>query len=183
MQRILSFAARTTVACALMGVVGCGGPIRSISVTSTPSSAKVEIRKMDGTVVGQGQTPMTAGLKHGKDYTVTISLAGYQPQTIPVRSITDIDHNFDEFCGELACVMLTAAVTLGEGEYEPSSTTEFESKFEPSYIHVELKEATSLDGSDTAIYTFLTIVYENGKHQHATVEMIPASVNGNNRKR
>ena len=183
MQRILSFAARTAVACAFMGVVGCA-TMRSISINSTPSLASVEIRRMDGTVVGQGQTPMTADLEHGKDYTVTISLAGYQTQTIPVKSITD--HNFDpsRICLGALCAGPTALAggdpddlddTFDDAGIPPVTDPEY--KLNPSTIHVQLKEVTTLDGSDTAIYVFLSIVYENGRHQYAIVEMTRTSSN------
>ena len=132
---------------------------------------------MDGTVVEQGQTPMTANLEHGKDYTVIISLAGYQTETIPVKSITD--HNFDEAMFECLVLALCSLALIVAGEdpddldSSPTSNTEY--KFEPSTINVQLKEVTTLDGKDTAIYAFLTIVYEDGRHQHATIEMTPVA--------
>ena len=87
-RRLLTFATRLAVACAFMGTVGCAtiltGSSALVSINSTPSSANVEITRSDGIVVGQGQTPMTVKLGKGKDYTVTISLDGYQTQTVPV---------------------------------------------------------------------------------------------------
>ena len=44
-------------------------------------------------------------------------------------------------------------------------------------VNVSLQEVTVVDGSDTAIYAFLTMVNEDGTKQYATVEMTPASAN------
>ena len=170
MQSILSFVARIALACAFMGVVGCATK-GSISIKTTPSRAKIEIRRMDGIIVKRGLAPMTAYLEHGKDYTVTISLAGYQTQTISVKSITD-HPDLDESC--LYC-SIDLLLIFFQGVDPGFTDSDSEDKFEPSTINVQLKEVTAQNGSDTAIYALLTIVYEDGKHQHATVEMTPVA--------
>ena len=171
MQRILSFAAQIAVACAFMGTVGCAtiiqGTSAPVSINSVPGSANVEIKRSDGIVVGQGQTPMTVNLGKGKDYIVTISLDGYEPQIVPILK-GDIEIGA-AVCGNVLCTGLLGVVI------DHFSGAMY--KLEPGTINVSLKEVTALDGGDTAIYAFLTIVDEDGTQQYATVEMTPVSAN------
>ena len=166
-RRLLTFATRLAVACAFMGTVGCAtiltGSSALVSINSTPSSANVEITRSDGIVVGQGQTPMTVKLGKGKDYTVSISLDGYQTQTVPVLK---------------SGVETAAFCNLGSlPGWGVDYLTGAMYKLEPGTIKVSLKEVTALDGSGTAIYAFLTIVDEDGTQQYATVEMMTVSFN------
>lgn len=172
MRRILNPVARIAVACSVMGVGACATTtMRQISIDSTPPSANVEIRKEDGTLVEFGRTPMTADLEAGEEidyYTVTITLAGYRAEVIPVDTVFVLRNLF--------CILL--AVGIGDpdcNEIDPSFTMPNEYRFNRNTINVELKEVTTLDGRDTTIYAVLTIVGENGRRQQATVEMTPAA--------
>ena len=111
MQRILCFAGRTAVACAFMGVAGCAS-IAPVSINSYPDSANVEIKRSDGTVVAQSQPPMTIELKEGKDYIITVSLDGFEPQSVPISNGSS--------CGE--------EESSGEGEEECSGLPLFASR-------------------------------------------------------
>ena len=166
-RRLFTFAGRIIVACAFMGTVGCAtilkGSSAPVSINSTPSSANVEIKRSDGIVVEQGQTPMTVKLGKGKDYTVTIGLDGYQTETVPVLK------------GGIETVAFCNLGGIVGWAVDHSTGAMY--KLEPSTINVQLKEVTALDGSDTAIYAFLTIVDENGTQQYATVEMTPVAAN------
>ena len=165
--RLSNFAVWLAVACVLMGAAGCAtilkGTSAPVSINSTPSSASVEIKRSDGIVVGQGQTPMTVKLGKGKDYSVIISLDGYQDQTVPILKTGVETAVFGNLCvGGI-----------------PGLVVDFVSgamyKLEPGTINVSLKEVTARDGSDPAIYAFLTFVDEDGAPQYATVEMTPAA--------
>ena len=166
-HRLFTFAGRIAVACAFMGTVGCATILKGssvpVSISSTPSSANVEIKRADGIVVEQGQTPMTVKLGKGKDYTVTISLDGYQTKTVPILKGGIETAAFCNLGG-----IVGWAVDYSTGAMY---------KLEPSTINVQLKEVTAQDGSDTAIYAFLAIVDEDGTLQYATVEMTPVAAN------
>ena len=152
---------------ALLGNSGCAtilkGGSAPVSISSTPSSAYVEIKRSDGMVVESGQTPMTIKLGKGKDYSVTISLDGYQTQT---TGITKSGVETVAFCN-------AGSIPFWAVDYLTGAMF----KLEPSTINVRLTEVTAQDGGDTAIYAFLTIVDEDGTPQYATVEMTPIVAN------
>ena len=110
---------------------------------------------------------MTVKLGKGKDYTVTIGLDGYEPQTVPILK-GDIEIGA-AVCGNVLCTGLLGLLV------DHFSGAMF--KLEPNSINVQLKEVTALDGGDTTIYAFLTIVDEDGTQQYATIEMTPVSDN------
>ena len=150
-------------AIALMGMAGCAtifkGSSAPVSINSYPGSANVEIKRSDGLVVEQGQTPMTVKLSKGNDYTVAISLDGYQTQTVPILK-----------SGVETVAFCNVANLLFWG-IDYASGAMF--KLEPRSINVSLQEVTAQDGGDTVIYAFLTIIGEDGTHQYTAVEMTP----------
>ena len=154
---------------ALMGTVGCAtmlkGSSAPVSISSTPASANVEIKRRDGIVVEQGRTPMTAKLTKGKEYIVTISLDGYEPRTVPILK-GDIEFGA-AVCGNILCTGLLGLLV------DHFSGAMY--KLEPNTIKVWLQEVTAQNGGDTAIYAFLTIIGEDGTPQHSTVEMTPVA--------
>ena len=166
-RRFLTLAARTAVTCALFGALGCAtiltGTSAPVNVNSVPMGANVEIKRSDGIVVEQGQTPMTVKLGKGKDYTVTISLDGYHTQNVPVLK------------GGIATEAFCNVTNLAFWAIDYITGAMY--KLEPGSIHVSLKEVTAQNGSDTAIYAFLTIVDEDGRQQYAAVEMTPVATN------
>ena len=177
-RRLLTFAARIAVACALMGMAGCATIIKGskgpIHITSTPSDAKVEIKSGGvpgvgggGFVLAQGRTPMSIKLGKGKDYAVIISLDGYESQIIPVEK-GGLEPVAFANCLFGYCSPLPFSIDWYTGAFF---------KLEPNTINVQLREITALDGSDAAIYAFLTIVDEDGKQQLAAIEMMPISAN------
>ena len=166
-RRFLSLAARTAVACALFGAMGCAtilsGTSTPVNVNSVPMGANVEIKRNDGIVVKQGQTPMKVKLGKGKEYTVTISLDGYHTQNVPVLK-GGIET--EAFCN-------LGSLPFWAIDYVTGAMF----KLEPGSIHVSLKEVTAQDGSDSAIYALLTIVDAEGTRRHTAVEMTPAATN------
>ena len=106
---------------------------------------------------------MTVKLGKGKDYSVVISLDGYQTRT---ASVTKSGVETVAFCN-------VGSVPFWAVDYLTGAMF----KLEPSTINVQLKEVTAQDGDDTAIYAFLTIVDEDGTPQYATVEMMPVAAN------
>lgn len=114
---------------------------------------------------------MTAKLGKGKDYIVTISLDGYESQTVSVvKGDMEIA---TAICGNLICAASGIGVVGLVVDYVSGAMF----KLEPNTINVLLQEVTAQDGSDTAIYAFLTIVDEDGTPQYATVEMTPVAAN------
>ena len=168
-RRLFTFVGRIAVACAFMGTVGCAtilkGSSAPVSINSAPGSADVEIKRSDGIVVEQGQTPMTVKLVKGKEYIVAISLDGYQTQTVPIlKSGVEGAVWGNIFCGGIPGLVIDH---LSGSMY----------KLEPNTINVQLKEVTAQVGGETAIYALLTIAGEDGTHQHAAVEMTPVAAN------
>lgn len=151
------------MACALL--LGCAtvltGTTVPVSINSSPGSAKVEVKMMDGTIVEQGMTPMTATLGKDQEYTVTISLDGYQPQTIPILR--------SGFEPAACCNLPFLAPGLLGLAADHSSGAMY--KLEPSSINVMLKQVTAQGGEGSVIYAFLTVVDEGGTQYHGAVEM------------
>ncbi len=157
---------------ALMGMAGCAtlfkGSSAPVSVNSVPGGAKVEFRSSDRVLSGNvaelpvvqaGLTPMSVKLAKGKEYTVTISLEGYQTVT---RLIAKGSVETVAFCNMLN----VAAWAI---DYATGSLF----KHEPNTINVMLQKVTAMSGGDEVIYAFLTIVDEDGKQSTTAVEMTP----------
>ena len=171
-RKLFAFAGPIATACAFpfvclsfMTMAGCAtilkGTSAPVSINSTPSSASVEIKRSDGIPIEQGQTPMTVKLGKGKEYTVTITLDGYQPQTVPVLKSGL----------ETAAFCNLGSIPFWAVDYVTGAMF----KLEPGTINVSLKEVAARDESDTALYAFLTVVDEDGTPHHAAVEMTPAA--------
>ena len=82
---------------AAFALSGCatimGSPTQTIPISSAPSEAKIVIADESGVEVFSGTTPSSATLNKstgrywgGKSFTVTITKAGFKPQTIPITS-------------------------------------------------------------------------------------------------
>lgn len=77
-----------------LGINGCAtivsGSSQTLTFTSVPESATIEIKNRKGIKIHTGQTPATVNLKKGAGYfkpescQVTFSKAGYQSKTIEV---------------------------------------------------------------------------------------------------
>ena len=152
---------------ALVGMTGCAtmlkGSSASVNINSAPTGANVEIKTSNGVVINEGRTPMTAKLVKGKDYLVTISLDGYEPQTV---SILKGEVEFGTaVCGNILC---TGPLGLLVDHFSGAMY-----KLEPNTINVLLQEVTAQNGGDTVLYAFLTIIGEDGTHQYTAVEMTP----------
>jgi hypothetical protein len=165
MQNKLVCAGRIAMAFALLGTLGCAtllsGTTAPLSINSNPGSADVEIKRMDGIVVKQGVTPMTATLKKGKEYSVSISLEGYETETVAVLK-GDIETT--AFCN-LTDIAGWAIDYVTGAMY----------KLEPNTINVQLKQVTAQEGEGSVIYAFLTIADEDGTQRHGAVEMTPVA--------
>ena len=164
-RKLFACAGRIAMACAFLGTLGCAtiltGSSASVSINSSPGSAKVEIKRTDGIAVEQGMTPMTATLGKGKEYIVTISLDGYETQTV---SILKGGLEPTAFCNLFAIVGWAVDYSTG-AMY----------KLEPNSINVELKQVTAQGGEGSVLYAFLTVVDEDGRPQHGAVEMTPVA--------
>lgn len=165
MKNKLVCAGRIAMAFALLGTLGCAtllsGTTAPLSINSNPGSAAVEIKRIDGIVVKEGVTPMTATLKKGKEYSVSISLEGYETETVAVLK-GDIETT--AFCNLTDIVGWAIDYTTG-AMY----------KLEPSTINVQLKQVTAQGGEGSVLYAFLTVVDEDGRQQHGAVEMTPVA--------
>lgn len=77
-----------------LGINGCAtivsGSSQTLTFTSVPESATIEIKNRKGIKIHTGQTPATVSLKKGagyfkpESYQVTFNKAGYQSKTIEV---------------------------------------------------------------------------------------------------
>lgn len=152
---------------ALMGMAGCAtmlkGSSAPVNINSAPIGANVEIKTSNGVVITGGQTPMTTKLVKGKDYTVTISLDGYEPKTVSILK-GDIDFG-TAVCGNLLCTGLLGLLV------DHFSGAMY--KLEPNTINVSLQKVTSMSGGDEVIYAFLTLADEDGQQSTTAVEMTP----------
>ena len=168
MQRqLFAFAGRIVVACAFLGTVGCAtiltGTSVPVSINSSPGSAKVEIKRLDGVPIDQGLTPMTARLAKGKEYRVTISLDGYEAETVQVLKGGLEGAVFANLlCGGIPGLLIDG---MGGAMY----------KLEPNSINVMLKQVTAQEGEGAVIYAFLTIADDEGRQHHGAVEMTATS--------
>ena len=162
-RRFLPFAVQIAVACVFTSLIGCAtiitGTSAPVSINSNPESANVEIKRADGIVVEQGQTPMTVKLGKGRDYTVTINLDGYQTRTVGIQK-----------GGVQKAAFLNLFGLLG---WAIDYATKAMFKLEPSTINVSLQKVTSQNGGDTAIYAVVTWVSDDGMQKYVTTEMEP----------
>lgn len=161
--KLLTFLTQTAIACAFMVMVGCAtlfkGSSAPVTINSSPGSANVEIKRSDGLVLQQGRTPMTARLNKGKEYTVAISLDGYETQTVSVYK--------DGI--ETVAICNLGSIPFWAIDYVTGAMF----KLAPLSINVQLKEVTALDRGSSVLYAFLTIVNEDGTQQYATIKMVP----------
>ncbi len=166
-SRLFACAGRIAMACAVLGTFGCAtiltGTSTPVSINSSPGSAKVEIERLDGVPIEQGLTPMTATLAKGKEYKVTISLDGYEAETVQVLKGGLEGAVFANLlCGGIPGLLIDG---MGGAMY----------KLEPNSINVMLKQVTAQEGEGSVLYAFLTVVDEDGRPQHGAVEMAPVA--------
>lgn len=92
MKKFVATAIAVGIACLSTGCATImGSDVHNMSIASTPSDASIRITDEKGLDIFQGKTPTTITLKKSdgsyfgkKTYTVAISKAGYQTQSIPV---------------------------------------------------------------------------------------------------
>ena len=165
MQNKLVCAVRIAMVVALLGSVGCAtilsGTSDPLTVHSTPANAKVEIKRMGGMVVAQGTTPMTTKLKKGREYTVSISLDGYETEMASVLK------------GDIETTAICNLTSLPGWGIDYLTGALFQ--LEPSHINVQLKQVTAQDGEGSVSYAFLTVVDEDGTRQHGAIELTPVA--------
>ena len=166
-RKLMAIGMAIAMACAFMAMTGCAtilsGTSDQISINSNPGGATVEIKTMGGLILKQGQTPFTAVLTKGKEYNITISLDGYQTETVALLK---------------GGIETTAFCNLGNVLFwgvDFVSGAMF--KLEPGSIHINLKEVTAHDESGSEVYAILTIVDEDGTPQHSAVKMTPVAAN------
>ena len=166
-RELMAIGMAIAMACAFMAMTGCAtilsGTSAPISINSSPGSANVEIKSTDGLVIETGMTPMTTKLKKGREYFVTISLDGYQTESVSVVK------------GDIEKTAYCNVTDLAGWGIDYLTGAMF--KLEPRAIHVNLREVTAHDGSGSAVYAILTIVDEGGTPQHAAVELTPVAAN------
>lgn len=91
MKRLMFLLLATTFTISCATIVG--DRTQLMTITSTPSAARVSITDEKGVLVFEGQTPTNVTLQKsdgsywgGKNYSVRIEKEGYEIQTIPVTS-------------------------------------------------------------------------------------------------
>ena len=165
MQNKLVCAVRIAMVVALLGSLGCAtvlsGTTDPLIVNSNPANAKVEIKRMGGLIVAQGTTPMTTKLKKGKEYTVSISLEGYETEMASVLK------------GDIETTAICNLTSLPGWGIDYLTGALFQ--LEPNHISVELKQVTAQEGEGSVIYALLTVVDEDGTQQHGAIELTPVA--------
>jgi len=158
MQRFVNFA----VLFVLLITVGCAtiisGTKQSIGVNSSPTNAEVVIMTKGGIKVFSGRTPASAPLQRMNEYMVTVSMSGYQDQTIWIT------HSFNGWViGNLICGgVLGLVVDAVSGSIW---------NLEPDSIIVTLVVAMR-DGRPTH-YAVLGMLDDQGQLRTLAVPMIP----------
>ena len=160
-RRRIAHASRFLATYILIAASGCAtvftGTSDEVSVNSYPGNAKVEIKR-NGVLVDEGHTPMTAKLRKGKDYTVAISLEGYETKTVGIVK------------GGITKAAFLNLLSLPSWAIDFFTGAMF--KFESTTINVSLQESTAQDGT-TAIYAILTFSDEAGEQESVTAKLEP----------
>lgn len=159
-RRRIAHASQLLATYILIAASGCAtvftGTSDEVSVNSYPGNAKVEIKTTGGALIEQGYTPMSAKLRKGKDYAVTISLEGYETKTVGI---------IKGGVGKASFLNLFNILFWG---IDFVSGAMF--RFESTTINVSLQESTAQDGT-TAIYAILTFSDEAGEQKSVTTKM------------
>jgi len=149
-----------------VNVVGCAtiikGTSHQVGINSAPDGATVEIKGSNGIIYQSGLTPFTAKVSKKREYTVKISLEGYQAQEVLIYK-DGIE--IIAFCNGFGI--------LGWGIDFISGAI---NKLEPEMINVTLKKVIAFDGG-SEIYAFLTVVEEDGKSKYFRIKMVPELIN------
>jgi len=143
-------------------LAGCAtiisGTKQNISISSTPSSASVDVRTMGGLPVFSGTTPTSCKLPRKDEYLVTIKLAGYNESKIAIGK------SFNEWaignllCGGIIGIILDAV----DGAMW---------KLEPGTIHIELVKAVS--NGRTTTYAVIGALDDEGQLRTIAIPMLP----------
>ena len=161
LPRLITYALRVAVVYAFVALVGCAtmltGTTKEVSINSHPGNAKVEV-KTGSAVVSQGHTPMSTMLRKGKDYSVTISLDGYNTKTIPIPKGP---------LSKAAYLNLFSPLSWAIDLISGAAFT-----IEETVLNVSLQESSALDGT-TEIYAVLTFTDEDGKQKSISTKMEP----------
>jgi hypothetical protein len=128
-------------------VSGCAtiihGSDQSVTVTSSPSAADVEIKRLGGVTIFKGVTPLMVNLDREHDYNVVVKMEGYQESSV------FINNEFDAlFLGNILCGGI-----IGMGV---DVLTGAMWKLDPDMIHVSLATASLMDGSTQMYAVFRT---------------------------
>ncbi len=136
------------------------GTSQSVSVTSTPSAAKVVVTTLVGDVpVFTGATPAQFKLTKTKEYQVTVTLDGYQP----AKSMISHDGIEGWFVGNLLCGGLLGMII----DYSDGAMW----KLAPDQINVTLQTAY-LPNGDKALYAVFVGMDDRGQIRNFAVPMI-----------
>ncbi|MCB2212584.1 PEGA domain-containing protein [bacterium] len=96
----------------LVAMTGCAtimhGSKQKVSVTSDPSSAKIEIVTIGGLTVASGNSPLQASLSKKQEYKVVVSLEGYQTEEILLTQEFDMWVIGNIICGGIPGLIVDA---------------------------------------------------------------------------
>lgn len=142
--------------------VGCAtimkGTKHKVSINSTPSQAKINIKTLAGMVVFEGKTPASTEISKKNEYIVTISVEGYKDKTINITK----DGVEGWFWGNILCGgIIGIIVDLTNGAIN---------KLEPDQINVELVTA-QLDSQNDVLYTVFYALDSEGQLRSLAVPL------------
>ena len=150
------------LASALLSLGSCAtifsGTDQAVNVETQPVSADVVIKADTGIVFYEGEAPATVDLPRKNEYTVTVSMDGYEERTVPITQ------GFNAWVvGNLICGGIPGGVVdlLTGAWYE----------LQPTQVSIELRQA--YNGNESKVFVVFNAMDEQGQLRSMAVPMIP----------
>jgi hypothetical protein len=159
---VLKFSRLLLLASTVLTLGSCAtivsGTDQAVNVQTQPVSADVVITANTGIVFYDGQAPATVNLPRKNEYTVTVSMDGYEDRTVPITQ------GFNAWVvGNLLCGGIPRGVIdLITGAFY---------ELEPSQVSIELRQA--YNGNTSTVFLVFNAVDEQGQLRSMVVPMIP----------
>ena len=134
------------------------GTTQDVTINSTPSQATIVVKNDGGLEYFNGPTPATVNLPRKYEYQVTVSLSGYQEQTVPIRQKFSMWYLGNIFCGGLIGLVI---------DYTNGAMNDLK----PEQLVISLATAYNDDGSENSYIVFRTLD-EDGQLRTMVVPMI-----------
>lgn len=154
----------SVVVALLLAVSSCAtifsGSDQTVTVETEPVEAMVVIEADTGVEFFNGTAPATVDLPRDNEYVVTVSLDGYQEQTVPITQ------SFNSWViGNIVCGGIPGGVV--------DFLTGAAWNLEPSQVSVTLRQASN--GTSSMVFVVFATMDEAGQVRSMAVPMIPDS--------